>query len=65
MKQAPILEPGVVYVWDYDFSQSVKEDALSSLLSPLESDRAARFHFAKDRRRFTLVHGAVQSTTPA
>jgi 4'-phosphopantetheinyl transferase len=54
----PSLSRRDVHVWSCDLSgQGCDRAALASLLSPDEQQRAARFAFEKDRRRFILSHG--------
>ncbi|WP_168188642.1 4'-phosphopantetheinyl transferase family protein [Thermoflavimicrobium daqui] len=54
-----ILAPQEVHVWLVDISQ-FDPDSIFYLLSPEEQSKAQRFHFAKDRKSYTVSHGAVR-----
>ncbi len=48
-------------VWTIGLSQGTRVcPDLWDVLSPLERDRAERFHFERDRRRFINAHGALR-----
>jgi 4'-phosphopantetheinyl transferase len=58
---SPVLEGGDVHVWKA--SLDVSERAIESLvrgLSPDEIERANRFHFERDRRRFIVGRGVLR-----
>lgn len=51
----------MVHVWRASLAQpSAVQQQLAALLSADERDRAARFHFARDRRRFTAGRGILR-----
>jgi 4'-phosphopantetheinyl transferase len=51
-----------IHVWRVPLSQPQDlVDRLEHLLDPEERERAARFHFAKDRIRYTIAHGALRT----
>jgi 4'-phosphopantetheinyl transferase len=55
------LRERVVDVWETGLDLAADElQALHGLLSPAECDRAARFHFERDRRRFIVAHGQLR-----
>jgi 4'-phosphopantetheinyl transferase len=55
------LEPGCVDVWAVRLDQNAAPlDWLRSLLSPDERARADRFHFERDRRRFTRARAVLR-----
>lgn len=59
---APSLAPEEIHVWE--ISLAVAEAALaaqSSVLSADESQRATRFHFERDRRRFTVARSSLRT----
>jgi 4'-phosphopantetheinyl transferase len=53
------LLPRHVHLWDVALDRDAI-GAAAALLSPAEQDRAGRFRFADDRRRFTLAHAALR-----
>jgi 4'-phosphopantetheinyl transferase len=55
------LIPGVVHVWSLgvDLPQT-RLDLFATWLSSHELDRARRFHFERDRRRFIAAHGLLR-----
>ncbi|MHB1134125.1 MAG: 4'-phosphopantetheinyl transferase family protein [Chloroflexota bacterium] len=55
------LGPGEVHLWRADLARlgDYLEDC-AALLDEGERARAARFHFARDRERFTLAHGLLR-----
>ncbi len=58
----PSLDPDEIHVWEIHLA--VPDAALAhyaSLLSNDESQRAARFHFERDRRRFTVARGCLRA----
>jgi 4'-phosphopantetheinyl transferase len=56
-----VAERDQVHVWLLSVSASEGEAAgLAGLLSPDERDRAARFHFRKDRSSYTVVRGFLR-----
>lgn len=56
----PPFPPGEVHVWRIDLEGAVLAPALLPLLWAEERDRAARFHFARDRDRFIVTRGALR-----
>jgi 4'-phosphopantetheinyl transferase len=55
------LPPEMIQVWRVRLDQSPTSCArLEQLLSPGEMDRAGRFHFERDRRRFIIARGALR-----
>lgn len=55
------LLPGDVHVWSVCLDRPESSvDALSKTLSRDERDRAARFHFDRDRRRYVCARGALR-----
>lgn len=56
------LAPGEVHVWRASLDQSPESVArLAELLGEDERERAARFFFEKDRRRFTVARGILRT----
>jgi 4'-phosphopantetheinyl transferase len=63
---APQLASAEVHVWE--FPLTVAESALADcarLLSSDEHERAARFHFEKDRRKFTIARASMRTILAA
>jgi 4'-phosphopantetheinyl transferase len=59
---APELAASSIHIWQ--FPLAISDDSLegfNALLSEDEGARAARFHFEKDTRRFTVARAAVRS----
>jgi len=59
---APALSSSAVHVWELPLS--ISEPAfttLAKLLSPDERDRASRFRFEKDARRFTVARASLRA----
>ncbi len=57
-----MLSDREVHVWDARFDPSkVSANHQTQLLSQNERDRAARFHFAKDRARFIHARGVLRT----
>lgn len=57
----PALAADHVHVWHIALAQGHGEvRRLSALLSPDEAERAARFHFERDRRRFAVGRAALR-----
>lgn len=55
------LNDGEVHVWRADLRPAPEEtERLSRLLSADETDRANRFHFARDRERFVAARAALR-----
>src|SRR5947209_19745515 len=55
-----------VHVWSVDLDPpTAGAEALAATLSSDERDRAARFHFDRDRRRFVHARGALRSVLAA
>lgn len=57
----PFLTSSAVHVWSIPLG--VREEILAALRDVLDDDerqRAARFHFERDARRFVVAHGAVR-----
>jgi 4'-phosphopantetheinyl transferase len=51
-----------IHIWRVPLSQPQNVvTRLEGILSPGEKERAARFHFAKDRRRYTISQGALRA----
>jgi 4'-phosphopantetheinyl transferase len=60
--QFPSLGPGEVHVWLASLSVSLDvEQYLKEMLPEHELNRAQRFHFEHDRRRFIVAHGILRS----
>ena len=58
----PTLDADAVHVWRIALAVSDAEQARrASVLSADEAARAARFHFERDRRRWTAARGAVRA----
>jgi len=58
----PAMAPTAIHVWELPLI--VPESSLhayKSLLSPDERDRAARFHFERDARKFSVARGRLRS----
>jgi 4'-phosphopantetheinyl transferase len=55
---APPLGPEDVHVWQASLEGD--EAAYEALLAPAERERAAKFHFPRDRRRFTIGRGRLR-----
>ena len=64
LHSAPQLAPSAVHVWAIHLDDNAWED-LQSLLSADELSRAARFHFERDRRRFTVARAALSQILAA
>ncbi len=53
--------PDLIRVWRVHLDPTAAEfAALENLLSPAEINRADRFHFARDRRRFVVARGVLR-----
>ena len=52
--EQPVLEANAVHLWLVPTSEVPPEDA--AVLSSAETQRAARFHFEKDRTRYMAAH---------
>ena len=51
-----------IHIWRVPLHQPQNlADRLEGLLDPEEKERAARFHFAEDRIRYTIAHGALRT----
>lgn len=57
--RVPPLETGVVHVWRAALEPAPVEAGLD-VLSPDERERAARFHFERDRARFTACRALLR-----
>src|SRR4051794_10491020 len=63
---APDLPPDEVHVWRIRLDRPAAEVArLHETLADEELARAARFHFAEHRRRFTVARGRLRSVLAA
>ncbi len=59
--QADELSPGCVHVWCASLEpEGPALDELAALLSPDERERASRFRFEKDRRRFVVARARLR-----
>ena len=57
-----ILKEDEVHIWLVQINdESISREVLEDLLSLAERDRAARFKFATDRRRYLVAHAALRS----
>jgi 4'-phosphopantetheinyl transferase len=54
-----------VDIWKVDLNQAETENPSASILSPDEQERAARFHFEKDRIHFTRCRSALRNLLAA
>jgi len=60
--EQPSLESDQVHIWGASLEQPLPTvDRLREHLSPDEQARAARFHFEKDRRHFTVARGYLRT----
>ncbi|MEO6035427.1 MAG: 4'-phosphopantetheinyl transferase superfamily protein [Verrucomicrobiota bacterium] len=50
-----------VHVWVADLEQAPRRDELAATLSPDEKEKAARFHFERDRESFIAGRGLLRS----
>jgi 4'-phosphopantetheinyl transferase len=58
----PTLAPSSIHIWQFPLAISnIPLSDYAALLSEDEKDRASRFHFEKDTRRFTVTRAAVRS----
>jgi 4'-phosphopantetheinyl transferase len=58
----PDLPHGALHVWQLNLERSEEElGALAELLSTDERDRAARFHFARDRHHYIAGRGILRN----
>ena len=58
----PDLPKEQIHIWRVPLSQPPNVlSRLEQLLDPEERQRAARFHFPKDRIRYTVAHGALRT----
>jgi 4'-phosphopantetheinyl transferase len=63
---APPLASAEVHLWE--FPLTISESALiqcAQILSPDERERAARFHFERDRRKFTVARSLMRTILAA
>jgi 4'-phosphopantetheinyl transferase len=59
---SPVLPPGTIACWQVDLEQpEARVEALATLLSADERERAARFVFPRDRRRFTVTRACLRA----
>jgi 4'-phosphopantetheinyl transferase len=58
---APLLGPGEVHVWRVRLDPETPIRDWADVLSSDERERAARFLFARDQRRFTVSHASLRS----
>lgn len=58
----PVLFSSTIHIWQFPVAIPESEFvALTELLSREERDRASRFHFEKDARRFTVARATVRA----
>ncbi|NWG08473.1 MAG: 4'-phosphopantetheinyl transferase superfamily protein [Chloroflexi bacterium] len=56
-----VLQPNQVHVWRVFLDRGpVSAQWIESTLSAEEAERAARFHFDRDRQRFVIAHAALR-----
>lgn len=55
------LSDGEVHVWAADLDEISLVREFAPVLSPDETERAARFHFQKDRRNFIAARGLLRT----
>ena len=60
----PELEEGVVHVWRADLDPA-PAGVCAGILSPDERERAARFHFERDRGRFVICRSLLRRLVSA
>jgi 4'-phosphopantetheinyl transferase len=61
IKDRLILEKDEAHLWYFDLDNAKKEhDLIKSLLSQDELNRAASFHFEKDRKRYICARGILR-----
>lgn len=59
--RAPALQPNAVHIWLVDLALPVQAfEECFSFLSPEERERAARFHFEKDRNHYIAGRGLLR-----
>jgi 4'-phosphopantetheinyl transferase len=59
--EQPALEGSALHLWLIRLDRSGDEiDRSARILSPAEQDRAQRFHFERDARRYTVAHAALR-----
>jgi len=57
----PALAPGDIHVWQFSLlAGEAIRSLLHSYLSSEEKERAARFHFRRDRNRYVVAHGVIR-----
>jgi 4'-phosphopantetheinyl transferase len=55
------LQASSIHIWQFPLTSKFVLDAFTDVLSPDERTRALRFHFERDRRRFTIARATVRS----
>jgi 4'-phosphopantetheinyl transferase len=55
----PAISANEVHIWKVDLSSRLSAE-LDSVLSADEEERASRFHFERDRKRFKIAHGSLR-----
>jgi 4'-phosphopantetheinyl transferase len=58
--RVPPLGPDDVHVWQVSLAVDEQAERLEPLLAADERDRADRFHFPRDRRRFVIGRGSLR-----
>ena len=59
---APVLTDATVQVWSAGLDRSVQEQqSFAAVLAPDERQRAARFHFERDRNHFVVSRGLLRT----
>lgn len=66
VQKVPALPLAAIHVWEFPLvvAESLFVE-FASLLSPDERERAARFHFERDARKFTVARGSARSILSA
>lgn len=60
------LDHATVHVWRIDLACDLqRQNELAAVLSSSEAERACRFHFPQDQRRYRVAHGAMRNVLSA
>lgn len=54
-------KPGRIFVWLFSLTPASPDTPNLAILSPDEQERACRFHFERDRTRFTVARGKMRT----